>query len=169
MNGKEPNQKGSQFFDRLAKLDPGGRARLKRSAGLTLNEAQRGALGLFYSILPPGVPDYQQETYFLLATLYPLANSGGSGSLGDALRLSQNDRNRKGLDRRVINLLDADESQLPYRLRRTINFLQSSRVRLNWPVLLDDLLAWSSPYRSVQRRWAQAYFGNQLQPKTRGE
>ena len=42
-------------------------------------------LGLFYRLLPRGVPLAEEETYFLVATLYPLADGGGHGDLGALL------------------------------------------------------------------------------------
>jgi len=149
------------FFERLERLDAGGKARLKRNAGNSLTES-RGALGLFYHLLPPGVPTYQEETYFLVATLYPLAEGGGQGNLGETLRQARTKDNAKGLDRRVEILLDADEVQLPFRLRQAIRFLHASRdrVRVNWPRLLEDLLRWNSPKRFVQEQWARSYFAD---------
>jgi CRISPR system Cascade subunit CasB len=152
------------FIEKLDRLDAGDRARLKRNAGRTLAES-RNALGLFYHLLPPGVSEYQQETYFLVATLYPLAEGGAHGNLGESLRRARIAQNKAGLDRRIEILLDADSNQLPFRLRQTIHFLQSSRVRVNWPQLLTDLLFWNVPSRSVQLRWALAYFTSPNYPK----
>lgn len=158
MSEYQPSARSVGFFERLARLDSGGRARLKRAAGKAIGEA-RDTLGLFYSLVPPGLPPSQEETYFLAATLYPLAEAGVRGDLGAALRRARLASNAKGLDRRVEILLDADAAQLPFRLRQAVSFLQSNRVRVNWPRLLDDLLFWSHPERLVQRRWARAYFG----------
>jgi CRISPR system Cascade subunit CasB len=157
MSDYQPDLKVSAFIERLGRLDPGDRARLKRSAGKALAES-RDALGLFYSILPYGVLEDKEKLYFLTATLYPLADSGGQGDLGEALRRAKLKKNLKGLDRRVEILLDADEIQLPFRLRQAIQFLRSNRVRVNWFRLLDDLLYWNHPERRVQRRWARSYF-----------
>lgn len=148
----------SSFIDRLEALDAGDRARLKRNAGKTLAEAH-DALGLFYMLLPKGVPAYQEETYFLVATLFPLADGGAENDLGASLYRAQSMKNNKGLDRRVENLLDADLMQLHFRLRQTIHFLQSCRVHVNWRQLLADLLQWDHPDRYVQQRWARSYFG----------
>ena len=146
-----------RFVARLAALDPGDRARLKRNAGKTLAEA-RDVLALFYRLLPPGVAAGQEEAYFLVATLYPLASSGTRGDLGASLHRARTTFNGKGLDRRVEYLLDADASQLAFRLRRSIHFLASSRVGVNWTLLLSDLLAWNHPERFVQHKWARSYF-----------
>jgi CRISPR system Cascade subunit CasB len=157
MSEREPNPQVAAFFERLQRLDPGERARLKRAAGQTLAES-RDALGLFYSLLPFGMPPAKEEIYFFVATLYPMAEGGNSGDLGAALRRARQDKNAKGLDRRVEILLDADATQLPFRLRQAIRFLQSNRVRVDWPYLLQDLLYWTHPDRFVQRQWARSYF-----------
>jgi CRISPR system Cascade subunit CasB len=158
-NEKQTDPKLTAFFERLNRLEAGGRARLKRCAGQTLAES-RSVLGLFYSLLSPGVPDYQHELYFLAATLYPLADSGGLGDFGASLRQAKQAKNSKGLDRRLEILLDADETQLAFRLRQAVHFLQSCGVRVNWPRLLEDLLYWTHPERFVQRRWAQSYYAD---------
>jgi CRISPR system Cascade subunit CasB len=108
--------------------------------------------------LPPDVPAFQHEIYFLAASLYPLTEAGGPGNLGFSMRRARNANNSKGLDRRMEVLLDADETQLPHRLRQAIHLLQSNRIKVNWPQLLEDLLYWSHANRFVQRRWAQSYF-----------
>jgi CRISPR system Cascade subunit CasB len=159
MTENDYKQRVQVFISRLENLDPGDRARLKRCAGKSLAEAN-DALGLFYSLLPHGVSPFQEETFFLVATLYPLAEGGSSGDLGLALRKAQNMQNAKGLDRRVEVLLDADEEQLPFRLRQAIHFLQSCRTRVDWCQLLDDLLQWNQPQKYIQQRWARSYFAS---------
>lgn len=157
MDERENNDKIGSFIQKLSVLDAGDRARLKRNAGKPLAES-RNVLTLFYHLLPTGLPHQQEELYFLVATLYPVAEGGGSGDFGSALRNARVVSNSQGLDRRVEILLDSDLSQLPFRLRQAVHFLQSNRVRLNWPALLADLLYWSHPERFVQQRWAKSYF-----------
>ncbi len=162
----EPNfdPRVTEFCERLEQLDAGERARLKRNAGRTLAESHN-VLGLFFRMLPHNVPRYQEETYFLVATLFPLAEGGGEGNLGDALYKVRNPKYAQGLDRRVEILLEADREQLPFRLRQAIRFLESKREgkhgAVNWPRLLQDLLNWERPKRSVQERWARAYFAHE--------
>jgi CRISPR system Cascade subunit CasB len=158
MNEHEFDPRINTFFSRLGKLDAGERARLKRCAGQTLAEARHEALGLFFRVLPPDVPVFQHDIYFLAANLYPMTEMGGAGDLGASLRQTRKSKNSKGLDRRMEILLDADGAQLPYRLRQAIHLLRANRVRVNWPQLLEDLLYWTHPNRFVQRRWAQSYF-----------
>lgn len=164
MKEHEVDEKICTFFDRLNSLDSGSRARLKRSAGGYLNEARREALGVFYRVLPAGVPEYQHEIYFLAATLYPSINDGGQGDFGASLRRARQGINEKGLDRRVQALLDADEAQLPFRLRQAIQYLKSQNISVNWPRLLEDLLNWNHPARFVQLNWAKSYFYEEVKP-----
>ncbi len=159
MPESQQREQTADFVERLSQLAPGDRARLKRDAGKTMAESH--SIGLAYRILPYGLGARREEIYFLLATVYPLAAGGGAGNLGAALRLARDptpDKN-KGLDRRVEILLDADATQLPFRLRQTIRLLKSRRVKVNWETLLADLLAWEWPDRPVQKRWAREYFG----------
>lgn len=158
MSDEPEVSKTANFITRLEKLDAGDRARFRRNAGNTLAEAHN-TLGLFYKVLPQGVPAYQEETYFLVATIYPLAESGSQKDFGSSLFSAKTLKNSKGLDSRVENLLDADFTQLHFRLRQTVKFLRSSRVTINWQKLLDDLLSWEHPDRFVQQRWARSYFG----------
>ncbi len=147
-----------EFIEALGRLDTGEKARLKRNAGFTLAEA-RDVLGVFYRLLPPAVSRAQHDDYFLVATLYPLAEgSERHRDLGATLRAARSDTNGKGIDRRVEALLDADEEQLRFRLRQAVRFAQSSRVTVNWPQLLRDVLWWGHPARFVQQRWAESYF-----------
>ena len=68
MSDQQNNPQITAFIRKLERLEPGDRARLKRSAGKYLHESRD--IGLFYSTLPAGVPEYQEQKYFLLATLY---------------------------------------------------------------------------------------------------
>ena len=156
---REPNPRIETFINKLTELDPGGKARLKRSAGQSLREAHN-CTGLFYRLLPYGVPLWEEETYFLIATLYPLADAAKEGEFGLSLQRARQANNSKGMDRRVEILLDADANQLPFRLRQAIRYLKTNEVRVHWHSLLEDLLDWTKPGRRVQQRWARAYFTN---------
>jgi len=151
----------NKFVEQLDKLDPGEKARLKRSAGKTLAEANN-AIGLFYKLLPYNVWRGNEENYFLIATLYPLADASEDvGNFGDSLRRARSSKpdDNKGLDRRVEILLDSEaDEQLAYRLRQAVRFLKSRNKPVHWHWLLHDLLRWNRHGRYVQRRWAHSYF-----------
>jgi len=157
MPKREPDPKVEQFLRNLSSLDAGDKARLKRDAGRSLAEGQ--SMGLFYRLLPYGLSTAQEEIYFLVATLYPLAEAGGTGNFGASLCRARDPKTHRGLDRRTEVLLDSDPTQLPFRLRQAVRFLKSCRVPVSWPQLLDDLLRWNYASRAVQKQWARAYFG----------
>ena len=157
MTEHEVDPKIIEFINKLKNLDAGDRARFKRNSGRTLSES-KGVLGIFYRLLPYGVSQYQAEFYFLVATLFPLCDAGGSGDFGTALKRARDPKNNKGLDRRIEILLDAEGSQLAFHLRQAVNYLHSKRVSINWVSLLEDLVQWSHPDRFVQQRWARSYY-----------
>lgn len=156
------------FMDRLEGLGPGERAKLRRNAGRSLAES-RYTLGLFYRLAPRDLAGYDRDTYFLVATLYPLADAGGTGNLGAALARARTDDSGKGLDRRVEVLLDSDRSQLAFRLRQAIRLLKGRGVKIDWIQLLADLLEWNLPSRSVQEQWARSYFTQHDKTQSKGK
>jgi CRISPR system Cascade subunit CasB len=160
-----------RFIRRLEALDTGGRARLKRNAGRTFNEA-RDVYQVFFSILPFNVPEWQQSDYFLIATLYAVGTrrenprpANPPRSFGASLRRvrqqiqGDNDDRQISLDKRVETLLDADREQLDFRLRQMVSLLVAHEVAVDWRQLLRDVLAWDREGRySVQMTWARHYF-----------
>lgn len=159
------------FIRRLEILDTGGRARLKRNAGRTLNEA-RDVYQVFFSILPPEVPERDHNDYFLVATLYAAGTrrenprpANPPRSFGASLRRvrrqiqSESDDRQISLDKRFETLLDADREQLDFRLRQMVSLLVAHEVAVDWRQLLHDVLAWTHEGRqSVQITWARHYF-----------
>lgn len=151
------------FIAALARLDAAGRARLKRNAGRALGEA-RDVQRVFFQALPFDVPERQHEDYFLVATLYPMANSRTDGaSFGTTMRQVHQIRDSASLDRRFQTLLDSDREQLPFRLRQAVRLAAATDQPVDWEKLLSDLLAWEHPDRYVQLRWARDYFVGQTE------
>lgn len=171
MSSSEPTPRQRQiaaFVGALERLDAAGRARLKRNAGRGLNEA-RDVQRVFFQALPYEVPERQYEDYFLLATLFPLAEPRGeSASFGSTMRQVSRSRAREGresasLDRRFQTMIDSDREQLPFRLRQAVRLAAASDQGVDWAQLLTDLLAWEHPERYVQRRWMKDYFVGQFE------
>lgn len=158
------NQKRiAEFIKNLNRLDASSKARLKRCAGKSLDEA-RTAIGLFYALLPHPTPQSHEESiYWLIATHFPLLETTENGNFGATLRRIRTSENEKGLNRRFEALLDADASQLAYRLGLTIRLLHANKEKMNWSNLLADLQHWQHPERFVQKAWAKSYFA--LSPK----
>jgi CRISPR system Cascade subunit CasB len=62
------------------------------------------------------------------------------------------------VEQRFIALLDADDEQLPDRLRQMVRLLDGDGIAITWPRLLVDLLDWQADDRPVQQRWARAFY-----------
>jgi len=175
-----PDDLIGQFVARLAKLDAAGRARLKRNAGHTLDEA-RDVHQIFFTILPFEIHGrVAEENCFLVATLFPIGmrrdqelpanpphNVGASlNAVRQELLWKARDPERSiSLDRRVAALLNTDREQLSFRLCQSIRLLAAHKVDINWYQLLRDVQRWDTDPRRVQRYWADAYFRGAA-PKT---
>ncbi len=156
------------FLERLRSLDRGELAVLRRNAGRIVAEA-RNAVGLFYRLLPPGVPERDEEVYFLLATLYGLDNHRSVRDFGGTMRLIRLRTKSKSIDRRVAILLDSEfdltdgfrpgGGELAYRLRQCVRLAASHEIGVNWEALLHDLLQWTKPGKRVRKQWAKSYYG----------
>lgn len=155
-------QQVAAFIAALERLDNAGRARLKRNAGRTLREA-RDVHQVFFRALPFQVAGRPEEdVYFLVATLYPLAKARNDGaSLGATLRVVRQVRESESIDRRFQALLDSDMDQIRFRLRQMVRLIAASDQPIDWGRLLTDLLAWEHPDRYVQLHWARDYFVGQ--------
>jgi CRISPR system Cascade subunit CasB len=151
-------QQVDEFITALERLDNAGRARLKRNAGRSLHEA-RDVHRIFYRALPYEVAGREEAIYFLVATLYPLADSrNDQRSLGATLRAVRQSRASESIDRRFQALLDSNSENLPFRLRQAVRLAAASDQSIDWRRLLNDLLNWDHPDRYVQLQWARDYF-----------
>ena len=145
------------FVAALDRLDAAGRARLKRNAGRTIGES-RDIYRVFFQALPYEVAGrpFEEEIYFLVATLFPMAEPrSGALSFGATLRRVRQRRESASLDRRFQNLLDSAREQLPFRLRQAVRLAAASEESIDWSQLLSDLLAWEYEGKPVQKRWAR--------------
>ena len=178
----------AEFIGKLAKLEDGDRARLKRNAGKSIADSRDVQLLFYGRVLPHGAPVWLEERYFLLATLYPLdkqqrerdrrARQPGPGdepsaarralSLGGSFRGARKETNQKGLDSRFARLLDVDTESLPFHLRQAIRRLPNEDAHIDWVQLTHDVLRWHYPERTVQRQWARDYVAQQAQAGDHG-
>lgn len=164
-------EQSEQFIDRLAKLDTGELAVLRRNAGNTLAQS-RGVYGLFYRLLPATAGN-RAEVFFLVASLYGLNKLKVTGDFGQTMRLVKQSSGSANLDRRMAILLDSSMDlmdlsgggELGYRLRQCVKVAASKGVGVDWVQLLADLLQWSYASKSVQKKWARSYFGDRVEDK----
>jgi CRISPR system Cascade subunit CasB len=71
--------------------------------------------------------------------------------------LSADDRRKPtSTEKRFISLLDADEEQLPHRLRQIVALLKEHPI--DFQILLADLLRWRFEDTDVQMKWAKDYY-----------
>lgn len=97
--------------------------------------------------------------------------AGYRRTLGHAIARLYLARDRaKSIEQRFIALLDADEEQLPYRIRQMVQLLKSEEgIHIYWSELLRDLLAWNDERRPVQQKWARAFYRTVAKETEEGE
>lgn len=163
-------------------------AQLKRNVGEPL--PGRG-VAWFYSMLnegQPGLRHNRADEYFLVATIFDLNRWPAEftypkeRSLGASLRFfveqtsKSEEARQKGIERvgkRLQILLDADfeegvTSELAFRLRQTVQWLNGQRVGVDYAELLRDLYNWSpDPHyiakfgdKIVQKKWAHQFYSS---------
>lgn len=155
--------------------DRAGLAALRRSLGRGLADPAEAA-AVFYRILPP-VPEWAERDYWLAAGLFALhpshrasADSTDHGRpLGAELRevVAREPNAESGLERRFVALLDADRDELEVMLRSIVQLLRQHDQPLDYAQLIRDLHRWNSQWRTVQRRWARAFWRSK--PKASNE
>lgn len=164
------NEINKIFLERLHALAEPGQSKgplaiLRRNAGKSLAEAH-GVYGVFYRLLPARSP-WNEEVYFLVATLFALGPKGEfCGDFGASMARLRTVYSPNAVDRRMTILLDAEmDGTMPgvlgFRMRQAVKMLTNQSVGVDWAQLLDDLLRWSDPRRLVQKKWASSYFSAQ--------
>ncbi len=107
----------------------------------------------------------ERTAYYLVAALFALKERPEvppkriDGDFGASAALLYHKRDRTpSIERRFINLLDADREQLPYRPRQLVSLLKADDMPVDWARLTSDLVFWAHPDRLVQQRWARAFY-----------
>ena len=174
-NEKPQLKPPEEFVNNLKTLKRADLAVLKRNAGHTVAES-RGAMGLFYRVLPQRlVGSISEDIYFLVATLYPLNGQDHDGDMGATMRavktLRGKTKENDSMDRRMNALLDSESDsasgtpsaggEMAYRLRQAVKLAAAAGVGINWQKLTEDLTFWSHPDRRARKRWARSYYGEQ--------
>ena len=165
------------FFARLARLERGPLAELRRSLG---DEPGNMAQFLEREIYLSNLGNRNFKAVYLVAGLYALierphddeseeeaqARAGREGkSLGHLLgQLYREQGERPSTEKRFLALLDADEAALPYQLRQAVALLRGSDVRPDWARLLSDVSRWNHDEwgDDVRRRWAREFYRGAL-------
>ena len=141
-------------LEALAKReDRGALANLRRGLGKPPGSSA-GMMPLLVPYLPEDVREHW--AYFLVGSLFALhPESARGGNMGTTFRgLGDHESAQK----RFVALLDSHVDDLGERLRHTIALARSKEVAVNYRQLLDDVLRWNHPDRTVQLAWARQYW-----------
>lgn len=110
--------------------------------------------------LPRDAKGWVRESRYLVAGLWALHwrpdRRGVTVSLPVACALHQRLKESTSLERRFLNLLDADREALPHHLRQVITLLKDHPI--DFEKLMGGVLHWNSERRWVQRSWAQEFY-----------
>jgi CRISPR system Cascade subunit CasB len=161
-------ERAAAFLNYIRGRDKGELAALRRAAGESLAEA-RGVARMYGYLQRFGVKEWDEQPYFLAATLFAYdkaaldGRAGPSGDLGRSLAALASSGSAEAAERRLLVLLDSDWAggELEFRLRQVVKRLIQQRIPVDWPRLIVDLCDWNRPDRRVQKRWASSFYDPQ--------
>jgi CRISPR system Cascade subunit CasB len=166
LTAEELRSKAEEFLRALSEMDTGSRAELKRGAGQKLGDAGGGALAAFYRALPYGVGQWLEGRFFTVACLSCLWKTEEAKAAGKSFESCLKQVRLQGyesFDTRVRALLDTDWSDddgyLAAKLARVAKQMRQKGLQPDFAGLLVDLAYWNNERRSVQRKWARTYWG----------
>ncbi|KKN25415.1 hypothetical protein LCGC14_0885050 [marine sediment metagenome] len=170
---EEKNQLQETFISKLKNARTGDLAILKRASGLILAES-RLAMGVFYKFLPPQLQNpWNEEIYFLIATLFGFNSYPFSGSFGKSMRLVHQKTKSDSIPNRMMSLLNSSfglvDNRYPgggettFRIRQCVRLASSHDVGVNWLELLNDLLYWTHEDGFIQKKWSRDFFSEYKQ------
>lgn len=171
---RKPSLRQRRFIERLnervANEDRAALAALRRGLGKT-----PGAVAETHQYVAPWLPpadenqyapwvQQDQDAYYLVASLFAL-HQGDVWSddrsrqlnLGWSFRRLSESNDSGSIEKRFTALLNSHRDDLATHLQGAVSLLKEQRV--NWAQLLVDIQDWEQDDRSVQRGWAQAYWG----------
>lgn len=165
MDGKAPEADG--FVKYINTLSRGSRAKLRESLNWpplgTWPEAIKYVEWFTHRTVPQGDAWARAMTY-LTAGLQAISGvASGHGNFGEATRdFLRRNKSEAIASRFAVILNSKDESAITYHLRDMISWMSQYGVAPNWAELRKDLSRWHDPKRSVQMKWARAYYMHQV-------
>ncbi|AEB11722.1 type I-E CRISPR-associated protein Cse2/CasB [Marinithermus hydrothermalis] len=127
--------------------------------------ALRRSLAFDPGAYPPAMPyvepfvreeGWRREAHYLVAALYALKDGDHQEGRTLARALRGKAQDSASIERRFLALLDADRDQITHRLRQAVGLVEGG---LDFALLLNDLIYWFYPEKTVQARWAREFFG----------
>lgn len=157
------------WLERLNESDNKARAVLRRS--LAFDPGQHIPAFLYVEPFLKGEQEgWRRDVHYLVAALWAthwregqpqtkirLAVAVGLHDKECRDKMSAKERSKPtSTERRFITLLDADEDQLPHRLRQMVALLGEQPI--DFGTLLDDLLHWNRDDKRIQNAWARDFY-----------
>lgn len=171
---RNPSPHERRFIESLnqlvARQDRGALAALRRGLG-----KPPGSMAEMHRYVAPWLPEgddpfapwvqRQQDAWYLVAALFALHQQDAwygmersrRTNLGWSFRRLAGTQESDSVEKRFTALLNSHIDDLPAHLRASISLLAETPV--NWAQLLADIQEWDDDERSVQRGWAQAFWG----------
>lgn len=146
-----------RFVTHVRQLDAAGRAALRRSLAFPPGTWP----GAFAQVEPwvANAGQWERKITYLVAGLQALSGAGRErGNIGEAAAALQKVTGSGSVEQRFLALLDADDDELPHRLRQMVALLNSADIAPDWAQLRKDLRWWRNDSKWVQQRWAASYY-----------
>jgi CRISPR system Cascade subunit CasB len=153
--------RNERFIEYLHGLreDRGALAALRRGSG-DIPATVVSVYPHVFRFLPREASEWEVDAFCTVASLFALhpAEGGEGRSVGEALRLVAEKTGSTSVEQRFVALLECHREDLPEHLRQAISLVRSHEVPIDHLKLLEDVLGWDWPSRSVQRQWARDYY-----------
>jgi len=148
-----------EWLDDISAGDSRVRAVLRRSLAF-----EPGTHVPAYPYVEPFVKDergrWRRNVHYLVAGLWAAhwraGRSGNEMTLGQACADHQRTSGSRSTESRFIALLDADEDQLPDRLRHMLALLKDQSI--DFESVLKGLLYWNDEEKRTQNSWARDFY-----------
>lgn len=79
-------------------------------------------------------------------------------SIGKAFARIPGAGDNPSIERRFIDLLDTDRTDVNYKLRQVVSLLAQHSIGLDWALLCRQILFWNDSERRAQKLWAQDFW-----------
>ena len=103
---------------------------------------------------------WKRKAYYLTAGLWGAhwkeSRTGQAFSIGKACAIHKTKSQSSSTEFRFIAILDADQDQLPHRMRQMMALLKDFNI--DYEDLLQGLLYWNDPQKRTQNQWARDFY-----------
>lgn len=147
------------WLESVAASDSRVRAVLRRSLAITPG-TDVASLPYVERFIGQSASAWHRKAHYLVAGLWAMHwradRVGAPLSIGEAAARYRDRTESRSVESHLMRVLDADEGQLPHRLRQLVSLLLQER--LDFPDLLRGLIYWNDDHRRTQIRWARQFY-----------